>query len=27
MYESLNGPLADENILSSLVLREFLYQL
>lgn len=27
MYESLNGPLAEENIVSSLVLREFLYQL
>jgi hypothetical protein len=27
MYESLIGPLADENIVSSLILREFLYQL
>lgn len=27
MYESLKGQLAEENILSSLVLREFLYQL
>jgi hypothetical protein len=27
MYEALTGPLAEENIVSSLVLREFLYQL
>jgi hypothetical protein len=27
MFESLNGKLAEENIMSSLVLREFLYQL